>query len=113
VLLVVYADVRKIAERQGTAPNPACRTWPKSNADWWRAKIKGNITRDRDTDSGLIDAGWTVLRVWEHESVQLAADRIEAAVRSAKGHGETDLLEMHKFGCSTALSLPRKLILSP
>jgi DNA mismatch endonuclease (patch repair protein) len=67
---------------------PEHGTWPKNNAAWWRAKINGNIARDRDTDVRLIDAGWTVLRVWEHEAVQAAADRIEAAVRSAKGRGE-------------------------
>jgi DNA mismatch endonuclease (patch repair protein) len=25
-------------------------TWPKNNADWWRAKIEANSSRDRDTD---------------------------------------------------------------
>lgn len=60
---------------------PEHGTWPKNNADWWRAKIDGNIARDRDTDRKLADAGWTVVRVWEHEKVEIAADRIEAAVR--------------------------------
>jgi very-short-patch-repair endonuclease len=31
-------------------------------------------------DGALQNAGWTVVRVWEHEGVQLAADRIEAAI---------------------------------
>ncbi|HBP6437001.1 very short patch repair endonuclease [Pseudomonas aeruginosa] len=60
---------------------PAHGTWPKSNAEWWRAKINANIARDRDTDCKLIEAGWTVIRVWEHEDIQTAADRIEAVVR--------------------------------
>lgn len=42
-------------------------TWPKANAAWWRAKIKGNARRDRDTDAMLRGSGWTVLRFWEHE----------------------------------------------
>jgi DNA mismatch endonuclease (patch repair protein) len=56
-------------------------TWPKNNADWWRAKIIANIARDRDTDRKLVEVGWTVVRIWEHEAVETAADRIEAAVR--------------------------------
>jgi hypothetical protein len=30
-------------------------------------------------------AGWTVLRVWEHEKPEEAADRVEAAVRGQAG----------------------------
>ncbi|HKY51051.1 MAG TPA: very short patch repair endonuclease [Candidatus Limnocylindria bacterium] len=58
-------------------------TWPKANAGWWREKIEGNRRRDAETDAALVAAGWCVVRVWGHEDVQLAADRVEAAVRSA------------------------------
>ena len=64
---------------------PVHGTWPKNNAEWWRAKIETNIARDRDTNDKLADAGWTVLRVWEHEDLSAAADRIEDAVRRAGG----------------------------
>lgn len=57
---------------------PEHLTWPKNNAEWWRAKIEANIARDRDTDERLLDAGWTVVRIWGHEAVNEAADRIEA-----------------------------------
>jgi DNA mismatch endonuclease (patch repair protein) len=60
---------------------PIHATWPKANADWWRAKLKANVERDRDTDRRLGDAGWSVVRVWEHESAADAADRVEDAVR--------------------------------
>ncbi|MBV5999030.1 very short patch repair endonuclease [Pseudomonas aeruginosa] len=60
---------------------PEHGTWPKSNAEWWRAKINANIARDRDTNFKLVEAGWTVIRVWEHEDIQTAADRIEAVIR--------------------------------
>ncbi|PDT60540.1 very short patch repair endonuclease [Bradyrhizobium diazoefficiens] len=59
---------------------PEHGTWPKNNREWWRAKIQGNIARDRDTDRRLVDAGWTVVRVWAHEAVETAARRIETAV---------------------------------
>lgn len=55
---------------------PVHGTWPKANADWWRAKIEKNIERDRDTDRVLEEAGWRVIRVWEHEDSTVAAERI-------------------------------------
>lgn len=55
-------------------------TWPKINAVWWREKIETNMSRDRDTDARLRDLGWRVVRIWEHESVQGAADRIQAII---------------------------------
>lgn len=59
---------------------PTHGTWPKNNAAWWREKIEANTARDRDTDRRLTDAGWHVLRIWEHEPIEVAADLIEALV---------------------------------
>jgi DNA mismatch endonuclease (patch repair protein) len=61
---------------------PLHATWPKRNADWWRRKIEGNIARDANTDDRLAREGWLVLRVWEHEDPDVAADEIERAVRA-------------------------------
>ncbi|MGW5054865.1 very short patch repair endonuclease [Actinokineospora sp. NPDC004072] len=61
---------------------PEHATWPKSNADFWRAKIEGNRARDRDTDARFAAAGWRVVRVWEHEDPAAAAARVAQAVRS-------------------------------
>jgi DNA mismatch endonuclease (patch repair protein) len=56
-------------------------TWPKANAGWWRDKIRKNAERDRDTDQRLQAAGWTVLRIWEHDDLEgAAAERIAAVV---------------------------------
>ena len=55
---------------------------PKANSDWWRWKVERNQQRDRDTDRELREAGWDVLRVWEHEPPGEAADRVVAAYRS-------------------------------
>ena len=59
---------------------PEHASWPKANADWWREKILANQRRDRDTDRRLAEAGWHVIRIWEHESPAIAADRIQEAV---------------------------------
>jgi DNA mismatch endonuclease (patch repair protein) len=43
-----------------------CRM-PASNRKYWLAKIDRNVRRDRLTRKTLRAAGWTVVRVWEHE----------------------------------------------
>ena len=56
---------------------PLHRSEPMSNADWWRAKLDANEARDRRTDASLEQAGWRVLRAWEHEPAIDVVDRIE------------------------------------
>jgi DNA mismatch endonuclease (patch repair protein) len=58
---------------------------PKANRDWWEWKLAATHRRDWDTDRGLHQAGWAVVRVWEHEDVYEAADRVEAAWRVRTG----------------------------
>ncbi|WP_329078731.1 very short patch repair endonuclease [Streptomyces niveus] len=60
---------------------PEHATRPKSNAEWWRAKLDKNIARDRETTDHLEAAGWTVLRFWEHEN---AAAISRAVIRARK-----------------------------
>lgn len=68
---------------------PLHATWPKQNAEFWRAKIIANQERDRDTDERLRAEGWKVVRVWAHEPPKEAAGRIARIIelRKAKGHG--------------------------
>ena len=60
---------------------PEHGTRPKANAEWWGAKLTRNVERDRGADVTLTELGWSVVRVWEHESTLDAADRIEELVR--------------------------------
>ena len=60
---------------------PEHGTWPKNNAEFWRRKIEANIARDRAATKALEEAGWKVIRIWEHEAVPTAVDRIEAAAK--------------------------------
>ena len=55
---------------------------PRANRDWWEQKLDRNVQRDRDTDARLLAAGWAVVRVWEHEPVDVAAARVEQTVRA-------------------------------
>ena len=60
---------------------PLHATRPASNAEWWEQKLLAKVQRDRDTDRRLEEAGWTVLRAWEHEPPSEVADRVTVAVR--------------------------------
>ena len=46
-----------------------CRyfVWPKNNAEFWKAKISGNIQRDAQCVRLLKEQGWNVFVVWECE----------------------------------------------
>jgi DNA mismatch endonuclease (patch repair protein) len=50
---------------------------PRQNTAYWGPKLQGNIDRDARHDRVLHDAGWMVLRIWEHEPVKTAVERIE------------------------------------
>jgi DNA mismatch endonuclease, patch repair protein len=53
---------------------------PSVNVDYWTAKLDRNVARDRRNDKALLGAGWRVVRNWEHEAVNEAADRVTAAL---------------------------------
>lgn len=55
---------------------PAHGTSPKTNASYWSAKLARNMERDRFNNAALSEAGWAVVRVWEHETPADAAERI-------------------------------------
>ena len=46
---------------------PVHGTVPKSNAGFWKRKLRANVERDRMADSILKRLGWKVVRIWEHE----------------------------------------------
>lgn len=39
--------------------------WPATRDEFWRAKITGNVERDRRVRHQLMASGWRVLDVWE------------------------------------------------
>ena len=63
---------------------PVHATWPRANAEWWAQKIRRNCERDLETDRLLADQGWRVVRIWEHEAVTDAVDRIEDCLRELR-----------------------------
>jgi DNA mismatch endonuclease (patch repair protein) len=49
---------------------------PRTNGGYWGPKLERNVARDRAADEALSAAGWTVVRIWEHEAPEKAAERI-------------------------------------
>ncbi|WOI59367.1 very short patch repair endonuclease [Streptomyces fradiae] len=47
-----------------------------TNTAYWTDKLETNRRRDRQTDQWLREAGWEVVRVWEHEDPTTAALRV-------------------------------------
>lgn len=64
---------------------PEHGTSPRNNGAWWTAKLEANRVRDADTDQRLGQAGWAVLRVWEHEDPDAAAARVAELVALRRG----------------------------
>lgn len=49
--------------------HPACKNavYPRTRSHFWRAKINGNVQRDRKVTQILRGRGWRVIIVWECE----------------------------------------------
>ena len=56
---------------------------PRTNTGFWLGKISGIRDRDSETNARLREAGWVVLRFWEHQDSDQAASVISAAVEKS------------------------------
>ncbi len=72
---------------------PAHFTRPKSNQEFWDKKIKSNLDRDAKVNSQLIEKGWNVLRIWEHDLTnhKLLLDKL-AKPKIVPGYNDKKLL---------------------
>lgn len=62
---------------------PTHGTRPRSNIEYWTAKLARNVERDHRVDQALADDGWKVLRIWEHLPAEDAAKLVESALLDA------------------------------
>ena len=58
-------------------------TMPKNNREWWNHKLEANRARDERVSAALAAAGWTVVRIWEHEELDAALGRVRRALTSS------------------------------
>lgn len=59
---------------------------PRSNRDFWIARFDTNVRRDVQRNTVLVDCGWRVMQVWEHElstpkDISAVAGRVVNLVR--------------------------------
>lgn len=59
---------------------PEHHTASRTNAAYWMDKVERNLARDAETNRLLTSAGWSVIRVWEHEDPDTAAKRVAQLV---------------------------------
>lgn len=62
---------------------PDHRQVPAANNTWWAEKLQKNRARDVATTSHLTQAGWIVLRFWEHTPTAEAVEAITTALTGA------------------------------
>lgn len=68
---------------------PEHGTESRTNTEYWLPKLERNRARDAETEHHLRQFGWTVLRVWEHESSNAAVDRVIATIQVQQGLSNT------------------------
>lgn len=53
---------------------------PKANTHYWAPKLERNRDRDARVTAALEADGWKVLRIWEHEELSVATERVTQAI---------------------------------
>ena len=56
---------------------------PANNTWYWQPKLARNVDRDRSADDALAAAGWEVVRIWEHESLEAAVAAVVSTLAGA------------------------------
>lgn len=62
---------------------PIHATFPVAHSEWWANKLAVNVRRDRRNNQILADEGWTVVRLWEHLSVDDMVEAVRGAITGA------------------------------
>jgi DNA mismatch endonuclease (patch repair protein) len=72
---------------------PVHATDPRANAEYWLPKLAANAARDRRVNDALAGAGWTVVRIWEHEAIDDAVARVTSAVERAAETSDSSVIQ--------------------
>lgn len=56
---------------------------PSVNPQYWSPKLQRNVERDRLADSALGQDGWSVVRIWEHETLDDAVKKVVMALKDS------------------------------
>ena len=82
---------------------PKHGTMPAGNRAFWKAKLARNAERDTLVTRALRKAGWTVLRIWEHDLAAKHWPRVAGRIARALGRlAERETTRWREF-------MPRKI----
>ncbi len=59
---------------------------PTTNEWYWAPKLRRNIARDDAANTALAEAGWTVIRLWEHETLEHAVTAVTSVLTGGSEH---------------------------
>ena len=71
-----------------TIGNSACCRVPKTNREFWVAKIRRNKERDKEEQKKLAEMGWHCITVWECELTEQRVQR-HTRMNSAESRGKS------------------------
>ena len=77
----------QIDNGQLTIDNSACCKIPKTNREFWVAKIRRNKKRDKEEQKKLAAMGWHCITVWECELTEQRVQN-DAGISSAESRGK-------------------------
>jgi DNA mismatch endonuclease, patch repair protein len=63
---------------------PEHATYPKTNTAYWLPKLEANKERDLRQSRCLKEAGWTVIRIWEHECRPVRTSTVERVASACR-----------------------------
>jgi len=69
---------------------PMHYTFPRTRREFWSTKLASNVERDCRQNAMLVDAGWSVLRFWEHEIYKELDDVISQILKALDGVPPSD-----------------------
>ncbi|WP_324195363.1 very short patch repair endonuclease [Nocardia abscessus] len=61
---------------------------PTTNEWYWAPKLERNVDRDRAADIALSHAGWKVVRLWEHEPLDVSVEAVLGALQNLSRNDE-------------------------
>jgi DNA mismatch endonuclease (patch repair protein) len=55
------------------------------NEWYWKPKLARTVEGDRKADAALAEAGWTMLRFWEHDHLEAISGKVIETVKRSQG----------------------------
>ena len=81
---------------------------PRGNFEFWRKKLARTKERDALAGRELVEGGWRVVRLWEHEIGQSAAEAVEKVAAALRVGNAAEPLPIRGEPLSTTILRDRR-----